>query len=153
MQFQTRSKTRAVADLAAKLLQLPPRHPHRYALARMVEGLKVELREHGRGASPRTRTEDDPLAAADWSLPLGERRRFPVVERFWERGLYFAVAFARWTATSWGSPRVAPHCNLTILHPAQRNFSSNHDSNCPERAKSFGDAVTYWACAMSSRVR
>jgi hypothetical protein len=44
MQFQTRSKHRVLEDLSAKLGELPPNHPERGALTRMIEGLKAELR-------------------------------------------------------------------------------------------------------------
>jgi hypothetical protein len=77
MQTQPRSKSQVVADLATKLLQLPPRHPYRDVLVRMIEGLRGELREHGRRAGHRARIEDDLLTEAHRRLPPVERRRFP----------------------------------------------------------------------------
>jgi hypothetical protein len=58
MQFQTRSKTQAIADLATKLFQLPTKHPDRLPLIRMIEGLREELREHDFGTGDRTHTAD-----------------------------------------------------------------------------------------------
>lgn len=77
MPFQTRTKTQAVADLATKLLQLPPCHPHRPLLIRMIEGLREELRQHGCGGAPGIPIKDNPLSEAERNLPQAERRRFP----------------------------------------------------------------------------
>ena len=43
MQFQSRSKERVLADLTSKLRQLPPAHPDRPSLARMIVALRAEL--------------------------------------------------------------------------------------------------------------
>lgn len=43
MEFRTRSKEQAIADLVGKALQLPPKHPDRPALLKMIEGLRSEL--------------------------------------------------------------------------------------------------------------
>jgi hypothetical protein len=76
MQFQTRSKTQAIADLATKLFQLPTKHPDRLPLIRMIEGLREELREHDFGTGDRTHTADA-LTNTKRSLPRVEQRRFP----------------------------------------------------------------------------
>jgi hypothetical protein len=43
MQFRTRSKEQAIADIASKVSHLPPNHPERPALLRMIKGLRSEL--------------------------------------------------------------------------------------------------------------
>jgi hypothetical protein len=43
MEFQTRSKECVLADLTSKLQTLPPSHPDRPILARMIVGLRDEL--------------------------------------------------------------------------------------------------------------
>jgi hypothetical protein len=56
VEFRTRSKSRVLRDLIAKLESLPPRHPDRPHLIRMILGLRRELER----AAPQR-----PLAADD----------------------------------------------------------------------------------------
>jgi hypothetical protein len=42
MQFQSRSKEQAIADIASKVSHLPPNHPERPALLRMIKGLRSD---------------------------------------------------------------------------------------------------------------
>jgi hypothetical protein len=43
MKFRTRSKKEVLVDLTLKLQALPPAHPDRSLLARMILGLRAEL--------------------------------------------------------------------------------------------------------------
>jgi hypothetical protein len=43
MQLQSRSKECVLADLTSKLQQLPPGHPDRPSLARVIVALRAEL--------------------------------------------------------------------------------------------------------------
>jgi hypothetical protein len=43
MQFRARSKSRVLEDLTSKLQSLPPRHPGRPALIRMIVGLSADM--------------------------------------------------------------------------------------------------------------
>jgi hypothetical protein len=43
MEFQSRSKELVLEDLTNKLQVLPPKHPDRPILARMILGLRAEL--------------------------------------------------------------------------------------------------------------
>jgi hypothetical protein len=52
MQFRTRSKDSALADLWGKLRQLPPTHPDLPALTRMIRALGDEI-VAGQGLKPR----------------------------------------------------------------------------------------------------
>jgi hypothetical protein len=52
MKVGTRSQVEVLADLTSKLRSLPPKHPYRSTLARMILGLRVEL------AMPQIRSVD-----------------------------------------------------------------------------------------------
>jgi hypothetical protein len=43
MKIKARSKWQVLADLTDKLKNLPPKHPDRSILARMIVGLRAEL--------------------------------------------------------------------------------------------------------------
>jgi hypothetical protein len=74
---------RVVVELASKLLQLRLNHPDRHTLIRLIDGLRVELREQaGHGAH-----SSEATAETYQTVRLAERRHSRVADRSWEHGL------------------------------------------------------------------
>jgi hypothetical protein len=57
MRFKTRSIQQVLIDLTDKLGELPPNHPERPALVRMVAGLRADLSTRRAAAEPSTQVK------------------------------------------------------------------------------------------------